>query len=110
MNMKSAHESYVNSQLSNSVTENQHVYFCNYAKVKQKLKNKYAIDYKKKEVEHIGELFSCQNINVRIVMKKILDVMHRNEEYIRYKECGAIYMLNVFYELDIEISTLASLL
>lgn len=110
LDMKSAHESFINSQLGDIITYNEILYLCDYSKVKRRLKNKYDIDYKKKEVELIGKSFSCQDINVRIVMRKILDIMHRNDEYIRYNNCGVINMLMVLYELCIDISTLASLL
>lgn len=110
LDMKLAHESYINLKLGDIIANNKTLYFCDYAKVKQRLKKIYGIDYKKKEVEIIGESFSCQDINVRRVMRKILDIMHRNVEYKRYNECGVINMLMVLHELCIDISTLASLL
>lgn len=110
LNMKSAHEKYISESLNTSIAICRIQYICDYAKIKRQLKNKYGIDCKKKDVEAVGAYFSSQHEHVRSTMKNILDIMHRNEQYKRFMECGEISMQRVLYSSGIEINTLANIL
>lgn len=110
LEMKANHEAYVKANISGKIENINNVYIYEYSKVKRKLSEKYAIDYKKKEIAEIGAQFSHQSQNVRTVMMKILDVMHGNQDYLKFYESGQINMMQVLSELYIDIWTLAQIL
>ena len=70
--MKMDHEAYVKSNISGKIENNTITYIYEYSKVKRKLREKYGIEYKRKEITDIGVKFSYQNQDVRKVMMKIL--------------------------------------
>ena len=98
--MKRQHERNVKEKLNDTIKYNINEYTGDYVDIQRILNNTYGIVCCIDQVEKIGGLFANQKKDIRLVMRKILDVMHRTEEYKRYRECKLLNMMEVVNEMS----------
>ena len=98
--MREDHFKKVNSIMSDSISFNQCQYNDNAEIIQNNLLNYYGLETSIDEIIKVENVFSKQSNDTKKVFEKIIEVMHRNNEYISRRESGMINMMSVVSELS----------